>query len=140
MSSIGIDADLVTASVPLQGGCLEERRREARYAPLKDRVYLGWWVEEDFHTETGLLCNISSGGAAIRVTAPIMNPETLWVCVVGPARQMWVAGRIKGQERGIVRIEFFDAFPYELFKEVVWNLPHEEPLEPVSDVGDAEAL
>ena len=133
MSSIKIDADLVSRPAMPQSPNPQERRREARYVPLKDRAYLGWWEGEDFRTETGSLRNISSGGAAIRVANSTVPAQEIWLCVVGPSRLTWVGGGVKGHEEGIVRIAFHEAFPYELFKEVVWDCPTEKLFETDSE-------
>lgn len=93
----------------------EERRRHPRYAPFNPRVYVGWWRGEAFITERGVLKNFSEGGAAVALKADPGPAESVWLCIVGPGRVNWTPARVVGREVSVVRMQFAEPLPYELF-------------------------
>lgn len=103
-----------------------DRRKEPRYVPVMENAYLGWWEGETFRSELGKLANISAGGAALEVAGEPSSGETVWLCVVGPQRPDWVPARLLGRLGSTARMAFVENLPYELFKTVVWGLPHDQ--------------
>lgn len=127
MARAEFDAEETSAASNKTPRELEDRRKYPRYVPAMDHAYLGWWEGEAFRTEPGWIENISCGGAALDVETDPGAGQTVWLCVVGPERTVWVSARLLERHGRIVRIEFLERFPHQLFKTVVWGLTAEEP-------------
>lgn len=79
-----------------EGGATDdpERRWLPRYAPVKDVVYLGWWVGSEFRTTSAVLKDIGLGGASLLVDAPDPVDRRVWISLEGPNPGDWVEARV----------------------------------------------
>lgn len=111
----------------------EERRTEPRYVPVTVSVYIGWWENESFRAELGLLRNVSTTGAAVDIDADLSAVDTVWLCIVGPGRVTWAPARLAGHEGRLARLQFPEPFPYELFELLVWGFPAQDTGPPPSE-------
>lgn len=66
-----------------------------------------------------MLRNFSVGGAAIEVGVELGGAETVWLCIVGPGRVNWTPARVMGREVSVVRVQFAQQLPYDLFELLV---------------------
>ncbi len=60
-----------------------ERRGFPRFEPLENRVWLGWWRDEEFLTYGAQLIDLSRSGAAIACLDAPPEGEYAWFCVAG---------------------------------------------------------
>lgn len=101
--------------------------------PVTVSVYIGWWENDSFRAELGLLRNVSTSGAAVDIEADLSAVETVWLCIVGPGRVTWAPARLAGYEGRLARLHFPEPFPYELFELLVWGFPNHDPDLPPSE-------
>lgn len=135
MERAEFDAEGIPAATNKTPRELEDRRKFPRYVPALDHAYLGWWEGEVFRTEPGWVENISCGGAALDVETDPGAGATVWLCVVGPERTVWVSARLLERRGRIVRLEFLERFPHQLFRTVVWGLGAQEQTDATHGVG-----
>jgi hypothetical protein len=96
-------------------------QKEARYRPVIETAYVGWWEGESFRAVLGVLRDVSAGGAAVVLEDAPPGVETVWLCVAGPGRVTWTPARVAGRENGVLRLCFTERFPDELFDLLVWG-------------------
>ncbi len=105
------------------------RRNAHRYALARDRIRLGWWQGQHFRTISARLRNLSVSGALVQLEEGAVGPAGLkaWICLANQSATHWVQAEIVEvcpelpETPCVVRLKFFDGFPYESFKTAVWD-------------------
>ncbi len=104
----------------------QERRRACRYPANDHPISLGWWQKGQFQSADGVLIDMSLIGAAVLSPNIPIGPRVLVASKDGRMNQWLEAtlirvdrhhGRPRSQESWrLLRVEFVDPCPYELFK------------------------
>ena len=107
------DDAIPSFSVPLPGDQTPswyERRELDRYAPIEDRVWIGWWDGRSFHRTAAQLLDISRRGAAVACDEVLEAGSEAWFCIVGSrlsgGARVRVVGRVPLDDRGRSRVRF----------------------------------
>ncbi len=107
-----------------------ERRKEARYIPVKRSAYLGWWEGETFRSASAWVESLSRSGAVLLLEGLPQGDRPVWLCLIGSQPSDWhpavVVDRNPSAGAGhVVRIELKESLAYDLFKTIGWGLPDE---------------
>jgi hypothetical protein len=108
------------------------RRKSVRYASISNRAWLAWRAGGESAQAPARVRDISQSGASVLVEhAPSLNEnDTAWVRMEHPAPSDWVEVKVVGIApvtrkpflgrtqvlAHLVRVEFVDSCPYEVFK------------------------
>jgi hypothetical protein len=131
----------VSSPVTASGG--PERRRVCRYAVVQDKAWLGWWEGQTFQSTAARIIDISLRGSHLTVETFPPKLDSVWFCPPGVSTtDEWIEVKVVDARKKIfgpreVRIEFRKAFPYEIFKALVYGpdalktheVAHHVPLE-----------
>ena len=105
----------------------QERRSVYRYAVVQDNAWLGWWEGQAYQSTAAKIVDISLRGAMLTVETFPPKEQPVWFCPPGVStNDEWIEVKMIGQKKKIfgpreVRIAFRKAFPYEIFKAVVYG-------------------
>lgn len=104
-----------------------ERRSICRYSVVQDSSWIGWWDGQVFQNTASKIIDISLRGAMLNVEAFPPKDKTIWFCPPGvSATDDWIEVKLIDARKKLfgareVRIAFRKAFPYEIFKAVVYG-------------------
>lgn len=90
-------------------------------------MFVGWWEGDEFRTTTGLLQDLSLGGASILVDAPAPPKDSVWISLYKIPPTEWVESSVVEVEKtsrvGIFlrsrtqfRIQFSEHCSYDFFR------------------------
>jgi hypothetical protein len=107
-----------------------ERRNAHRYAPARNKIRLGWWEGQQFHTISARLMSLSLSGSLVQLDKGAAGPARLraWFCLVDQSPTHWIEAETievcpeLAETPCMLRLKFLDAFPYESFKMAVWDV------------------
>src|SRR3954468_23762940 len=104
----------------------KERRNSHRYTPTRAEACLCWWEGRQFYSVPARLRNLSTSGALIEVENGRPPAKRVWICLAGRSPAEWAPASVQDEkedasEAGILRLNFFEPFPYEPFKAAVWG-------------------
>jgi hypothetical protein len=127
----------------------QERRKNPRFEAGANRVWMGWWKnEEEFVTTTARIVNISLGGSMLCPENPPPQDRPCWLCLGIPEPVEYVEVAVlevvtSRQGQYAVRLQFREPCPYSFFKAVIEG--HESPADlkpppnpPVKREGEKE--
>jgi len=87
-----------------------ERRSSPRHPASSNEAYIGWWVDEEFHSVAAQFRDISSGGALI-LTLEAPTSKHVWIGLVKPVETRWCPVRVvRVRETSVGLIEIGLAF------------------------------
>src|SRR5262249_21599496 len=61
------------------------RRKSPRYSAVNERLWVGWWAEDDFVLVEAQLVNISEGGVLVSVSPSPAQGQRVWMRLTGSA-------------------------------------------------------
>ena len=105
----------------------QERRSVCRYSVVQDSSWIGWWEGQAFQSTAAKIIDISLRGAMLTVDAFPPKDKPIWFCPPGVlASDEWIEVKMISSRKKLfgpreVRIAFRKAFPYEVFKAVVYG-------------------
>jgi hypothetical protein len=96
-------------------------------------AFLGWYEEEAYRTSAVKLIDVSLLG--IKLEAEVFPPEDgrVWLCLVGQKPSQWIeVGVVELSTerhllgvRRLVRLQFLESCPYDVFKEAIEGFSRE---------------
>jgi len=105
----------------------KNRRQSTRYSAVNDRLWLGWWADEEFNLVDAQLVNISEGGVLIHAERAPEAGQVVWMRLEGTStpeslaaivlESRWVTLR----RRWVVRLEFQQACPPDFYTTAVFG-------------------
>ena len=115
----------VNAAAPPSG--TSERRSVCRYSVVQEDSWIGWWEGQAYQSTAAKIVDISLRGAMLTVDTFPPKDQPIWFCPPGvSATDEWIEVKLIASKKKLfgpreVRIAFRKAFPYEIFKAVVYG-------------------
>jgi hypothetical protein len=113
----------------------KERRSVCRYSVVLDSAWLGWWKGQAFENTRAKIIDISLRGAKLTVDNFPPREQPVWFCPPGiTAQDEWIEVKVIDTRKRLfgpreVRVAFRKAFPYEIFRNVVYGPDAYQPAE-----------
>jgi hypothetical protein len=108
-------------------GANANRRRSPRYSAVNERLWLGWWAEDEFVLVEAQLINISEGGLLVSVSPSPAQGQHVWMRLTGSATQESLEAVVQESRWGMlkrrfsVRLTFHSACPTEFYETAVYG-------------------
>jgi hypothetical protein len=111
----------------------DDRRAASRYATKGPPAFLGWYEEDTYRTTAVKLLDVSLLGIKVEVEDFPPKEGMIWLCLVGQKPSQWIeVGVVELSKerrllstRRLVRLQFLESCPYEVFKEAIEGFSHE---------------
>lgn len=98
------------------------RRTYARYSAVNDRLWIGWWAQDEFVLVQATLVNISEGGVLIGVNPSPAQGQFVWMRLQGSATRESLSAVVLEsrwtllKRRFAVRLAFLERCPSSFFE------------------------
>jgi hypothetical protein len=103
------------------------RRKSPRYSAVSDRLWLGWWAEDEFMLVEAQLININEGGVLVSVTPSPAPGQHVWMRLTGSVTQESLEAAVLESKWGMlkrrffVRLAFHQSCPAEFLETAVYG-------------------
>jgi hypothetical protein len=111
----------------------DDRRAASRYATKGPPAFLGWYEGDVYRTTAVKLLDVSLLGIKVEAEAFPPKEGTIWLCLAGQRPSQWIeVGVVECRKerrlissRRLIRLQFLESCPYEVFKEAIEGFSHE---------------
>jgi hypothetical protein len=103
------------------------RRKSPRYSAVNERLWMGWWADDEFVLVEAQLVNISEGGVLVSVSPSPAPGQHVWMRLTGSATHESLEAIVQESKWGMlkrrfsVRLTFHSACPIEFYETAVYG-------------------
>ena len=109
------------------GGKFANRRKSPRYSAVNERLWAGWWSEDEFVLVEAQLLNISEGGVMVSVNPSPAAGQHVWMRLSGSATHESLRAAVLEakwsvlKRRFTVRLAFRETCPNEFLETAAYG-------------------